>query len=648
MFSDVSIPLKRTPLWNPSLALLSAISAACGINTAFEVAPSLWAGKSLDAEGLLSVVGMTGWLSVVAIIAVKRFWVRRRPLGPIRLTEHAVHLPRHSESTKTDAVRYSDIVAVGEGGRPPKRHFFIESRRRIYFLPQRVFDDAAGPERLFSALKERLHAQPQGAALLLETDRKRQDAWRAMGVRPMATHALLGIIVVFFLNTWLKGATTAPFGLLRWGANAPALVYQGELYRLAAANFLHAHWLHVIMNVLALWYLGSLLERLLGWARFAILYLVAGTVAMMASAYTAGAVMSVGASGAIFGLLGGFACISVRLRETLPLGVRQTPRWWLTMLGVNTLLPLLWPVVDITAHLAGFVTGACVTMALLGLRRTLPQPAGIVVRTIAYAIIAVYVVALGIAVKKAADTTASGEIRFGQLLLADTRTSPQTLNTLAWLWVIDPSSTQEHLLAAKDAALSAVRREPDVPEYQATLATVCQRLKDVPCSIEAWRRATEAARPQGDESIEGVIRLSEAGLPALYAIQFARMLQMAKPTDEALQGEANAGYTTWHIEREGNVWRIVAPAPQANGHHLYLLGLGQKDVVVALVHMDVPPMPSARWVLPTSLGQALGEAGVRTVRVGWLGRHAPSVPVAPWTLWRIPTSDEPEATQAKP
>jgi hypothetical protein len=123
---------------------------------------------------------------------------------------------------------------------------------------------------------------------------------------------------------------------------------------------------------------------------------------------------------------------------------------------------------------------------------------------------------------------------------------------------------------------------------------------------------------------------------------------MAKPTDEALQGEANAGYTTWHIEREGNVWRIVAPAPQANGHHLYLLGLGQKDVAVALVHMDVPPMPRASWVLPTSLGQALGEAGVRTVRVGWLGQHAPSVPVAPWTLWRIPTSDESEATQAKP
>jgi rhomboid protease GluP len=547
-----------------------------------------------------------------------------------------MRLPVHPESMRTHEVPYSAIIAVGEGGRPNRRHFFIESGRRIYHLPQQLFAQDSGPEALFAVLRQRLQALPHGTRLLADTERERSQALRAMHVRPMVTQALLGINGVFFLNTWLKGALDVPFGLLRWGANAPALVYRGELYRLAAANFLHGHWLHVTMNMLALWYLGSLMERLLGWARFSILYLVAGALAMAASAYSAGAVMTVGASGAIFGLLGAFAVISLRLRRALPMGVRQTPRWWLSMFLINTFIPLLWPVVDLTAHLAGFVSGALISLMLLGRSRRVPGPSGRATAGAAMALMAVYACALGQAVICAANTSASQEMRFGQLLLADARTSAQTLNTLAWLWMADPTSTQKHLLAAQDAAGEAVARDPSVPEYHATRAMVCQRLKDLGCAQDAWRRAMEAA--YGAQGPRGVIR-NDGGVPALYAYQFARVLEQA-----TLLAPPKADDKPLALSRYRDRWRLEVPQGRTVGPRAYLLGEGVSDSAVVLVQWWVP-QGAGTLELPQDLSSALNDAGVRQVHVVHQGPAELSGPTAAgdgpnWALWRLPAAAE--------
>jgi membrane associated rhomboid family serine protease len=322
----VTVPLKRLPLWSRGLTLLSTLTAVFTLSTVADVAPRLWRGEGLGDDGLISLEAAGFWIVLVLAVLAKRLFVRLRPLPPIAFHDGYLVLPRGPEARRTREVSYADIMAVNEGGRSPRRHFFIESKRHVFHLPQEIFRDADGPERMFNELRQRIVSQPQGAALLEQTEQRRQAALRSLSHKPIVTQALLGVIVVFFLNAQLKGALDTPFGLLRWGANAPTLVKAGDWYRLFAANFLHKHYLHTFMNGMALYYLGTLLERLLGWARYLLIYLLSGFVAMLASAHVASALMSVGASGAVFGLLGGFGVVSWRLTAQLPLGLRQTRR----------------------------------------------------------------------------------------------------------------------------------------------------------------------------------------------------------------------------------------------------------------------------------------------------------------------------------
>jgi len=306
------------------------------------------------------------------------------------------------------------------------------------------------------------------------------------------------------------------------------------------------------------------------------------------------------------------------------------------MFLVNTFIPLLWPVVDLTAHVAGFLTGALLSGVLLGRSRRVPGPSGRVLAGTAVALIAVYATALGQAVICAAHTTASQEMRFGQLLLADTRTSPQTLNTLAWLWMADPSSTQEHLLAAKDAAGQAVARDPLVPEYHATRAMVCQRLKDLGCAQDGWQRAMEAA--YGEAGPQGVIR-NDGGVPALYAYQFARVLEQAT----ALSASGPDGPKPLALSRYRDRWRLEVPDGRPVGPRAFILGVGVGDSAVVLVQWSVPQTAGPVIELPRELSTALNDAGVREAHLAYQGPPQPSDAHAPgeapgWALWRLPAA----------
>src|SRR4051812_42859389 len=92
--------------------------------------------------------------------------------------------------------------------------------------------------------------------------------------------------------------------LRRMGANIGADVRAGEVYRLFASAFLHADLVHLAFNMLALWSLGPFLETLLGRHRYVVLYAASALGGALASTLFGGARWSVGASGAIFGLMG--------------------------------------------------------------------------------------------------------------------------------------------------------------------------------------------------------------------------------------------------------------------------------------------------------------------------------------------------------
>lgn len=152
----------------------------------------------------------------------------------------------------------------------------------------------------------------------------------------------------------------------------PALIaLDGQWYRLVTAMFLHASLLHLGFNMYVLFLLGPPLERVLGHGRFLTLFLVSGLGGSAASyAFSPLTTLSVGASGAIFGLMAAWIVVARRLHRD----ATQV----LVLLALNVALGFVLPSVDWRAHLGGAITGAVLAFVLTSGRgpegrRALPQ-----------------------------------------------------------------------------------------------------------------------------------------------------------------------------------------------------------------------------------------------------------------------------------
>lgn len=140
------------------------------------------------------------------------------------------------------------------------------------------------------------------------------------------------------------------------GALIPALVAEGQVWRLVSSVFLHSGFLHLALNMLSLYFLGSFVENAFGRGRFLALYALSGLSGGIAYLYFGGFdIPAVGASGAIFGLLGGILGYALR-RGTF---TWQNPviRQLLILLAINLWIGLSIPNVSNTAHLGGLAGG---------------------------------------------------------------------------------------------------------------------------------------------------------------------------------------------------------------------------------------------------------------------------------------------------
>lgn len=130
-------------------------------------------------------------------------------------------------------------------------------------------------------------------------------------------------------------------------------VAEGEWWRLITAGFLHAGLMHLLFNCLALYTLGTPFEALYGRIRYAILLLISLVAGSYASiTFNAENQVSVGASGAIFGLFGALLVVGRRL------GADTRPT--LTLLAINTAIAIAIPNIDWRAHLGGLAGGVVV------------------------------------------------------------------------------------------------------------------------------------------------------------------------------------------------------------------------------------------------------------------------------------------------
>jgi membrane associated rhomboid family serine protease len=170
--------------------------------------------------------------------------------------------------------------------------------------------------------------------------------------RPYVTYVLVGICAVAFLLSLGAGIESAVGG---YGMRPVYIAVDGQWYRLLTSVFMHWSILHIGFNMLVLIMLGPTLETVLGHFRFTVLYILAGLGGAVASyCFSPLATASVGASGAIFGLMGALIVAGRRLR----VDVTQV----VVLLAINLAIGFIpGGSVDWRAHVGGLVVGALVS-----------------------------------------------------------------------------------------------------------------------------------------------------------------------------------------------------------------------------------------------------------------------------------------------
>jgi rhomboid protease GluP len=196
-----------------------------------------------------------------------------------------------------------------------------------------------------------------------QRQRAREQARASSGERaqPWVTYALIGLnllIWIAMVGTGVHGYEPEGTVLLDWGGNLGLLTSDGQWWRLLTAMFLHAGIIHLGFNLYFAWVVGRVCEQIFGSAAFVVVYFGSGLIASLVSAAWQPAVVSVGASGALFGVFGAFLAFTVRRRSVLPPEfVRSVLRNGLILIGVNLAIGIAVPGIDVVAHIGGLVAG---------------------------------------------------------------------------------------------------------------------------------------------------------------------------------------------------------------------------------------------------------------------------------------------------
>ncbi len=217
------------------------------------------------------------------------------------------------------------------------------------------------------ASREQPHETGTSSRPMTSEQEQLAEFWRALYQRTrwaiVAALLILANAVVFGLMVrqgmpWL---TPDPKRMIEWGANYGPRTLAGEEWRLVASMFLHFGAVHLGMNMLALWSVGGLVERIFGNIGFLLLYLISGLAGSFASVLFHPEAISAGASGAIFGVAGGLLGGAWKLRRSLPPALLAAAR----SVAVNLLVLLViygvvnhfHPVIDNAAHVGGGLAG---------------------------------------------------------------------------------------------------------------------------------------------------------------------------------------------------------------------------------------------------------------------------------------------------
>ncbi len=179
------------------------------------------------------------------------------------------------------------------------------------------------------------------------------------------TQALIAINVGVYLLELLLGGQLNGTGntIYEHGVLAGPFIADGEWWRLMTSAFLHYGPVHLGLNMLVLWIIGPALEEYLGHGRYALLYLVSGLAGAAGALVWSPNALTVGASGAIWGIMG--AALLLEARRIYVFGGQA-----LGLVVFNLAITFLIPGISIGGHIGGLIGGAAAALAFTSLKRT--------------------------------------------------------------------------------------------------------------------------------------------------------------------------------------------------------------------------------------------------------------------------------------
>ena len=177
--------------------------------------------------------------------------------------------------------------------------------------------------------------------------------------KPIITYILIALSVIMFIISGFGYDTNK---LLIFGANYGPLVKNGEIFRLVACMFLHAGIIHIALNMYSLFIVGPRVEDFFGKWKYLLIYFISGISASLLSIGLNDTVISVGASGAIFGLFGALLYFGYSYRGYIGTMIRSQI---VPIVLYNLLMGFFIPGIDMWGHIGGLI-GGILTANMLG------------------------------------------------------------------------------------------------------------------------------------------------------------------------------------------------------------------------------------------------------------------------------------------
>lgn len=181
--------------------------------------------------------------------------------------------------------------------------------------------------------------------------------------KPIITYCIIALCVLAFILMYIFGnGSSDNLTLIKFGANLDILtVGLGEYFRLITCSFLHIGIFHLLFNMYALYVIGSQAESFFGKIKYLIIYLFSAVSASLLSLMFSANVISAGASGAIFGLMGALLYFGYHYRIYLGNVIKSQI---IPIIVINLLFGFLVSGVDNAAHIGGLIGGFLMAMVL--------------------------------------------------------------------------------------------------------------------------------------------------------------------------------------------------------------------------------------------------------------------------------------------